>query len=1316
MSQFDDTAATTAPTTTSPVVEDGLVPGQVATQFEVEMASATLDANFTEAENTVDANKLKRALLAANNVLISDNSVFPGITCSSGVCTVHTVGAILGNVTEIIKSIGGQISKTPLPVVGFEGALVLPDDTEKQATIEFASLNIQTTDLGALSMGLERALGGEVVSVGVVGKFKYNGGAGIVVVEIYFATAAEAQEVIEAEEQIRQFVISVYRQLVQTSGLNDDDSNDPSASSTSGNSAEKARALAALKEAGFEDLDSVIIHCTDGVCIYTTLVPPTASQFATLSNSSSVTTVTEMTLKFPLDAQRSWFAAVVWNPTAEMIAAMVDANLAVQMERCTLKSSCPVLFTSSPTEIELAKLQSITGNQTRLMVKEYTRETGCFEPNLQGGPSNDEGRGLLHLAGLSTLDMECHPGTVCCFVTAFPDKLNPLLALDQVTAVSRTVWGTLPPQVRTLVQVMSPVFAVNADQQELIGFALEKIIGTERNINIDCDTVGQRRCAITFDAEQGTTVRNRRNSVSLGTDVFDNDKLEKFKAQLAKLFELVVYQPIATMGTKGSVSFTPPSVQNDPVVIRYLLVENNIEATDVVCAPGGCQYTVSTMAKVTSKVQPTKAAANRMVGTLALSVLPSAAFPQKGALKIEAENAPITSNDAKKILSGVGVIASDVTCSETGCVFDAELFTSEHSSALRDVSEIAGVIFPVVNIGQAGGAPYAGTFKTRGSLALTKDEAMVILLDAGIVPSVLECNKGVCEFVTTQNVGADGIAIMFEALRSNPGVAGKITGPVLMDQEYKMEKAILDAIVTESGARVDQVRILSFDPETGIVNFELIPPCGDADENSVLVSDGCLSEGDNFAYIATFADEAWKLDSRLQKSGVEPFAVHLDGTTVHFTVGTNLTESQRLSLASDGIVIISETRVPVLTVAEIQKVLVDKAVGGELNLPLTSSQINITGSNRTADASTALDSTMLAGAAGGAVVLIGLALLWWCCCKDKEEDVMKPSKTNSMVQKGKKRTGSITKPPVAFSNPMYDTGHHDGQQAGFIGIGSGPAYSDAGYGGYAWEEPEYGEEEPEEYDDTPVSHSTRKCMYEGARGHCRRMSLTTGYYCINHTCEKAGCNNCKESSADKRCEDHQKRPNPNRASIKGRSSSSAKPAITAAPPSKKKSSKKQKTTKPETVDLAAEEARVTSFNGFDDNDEDMGAATYADVGGNGFDDSGNATYADIGGNGYDGGSGASYADIGENLDGDDNTGYADVSGTGVINDEYLEVASPSDEEDGNFGENPDPGTGEVAAPKITDGYMDVDAEVGGEDLSDTEDESEESEEDDDNHY
>jgi hypothetical protein len=1036
---LDDLDATTTTTTANPVTAPPNETDEVvATQFVVQV---TPPANDDDSTNENDGSSgsgsgsghvspdlaaaLSAALAASGVTPLEDGLVFPGVDCTSdGRCTVLVKGRVdVKKLNTLLEPASGVVSGSPLEVIGFEGGFILDPMVSRQATVDFPTLDITTADLNALSIGLDRAIGGDVVLVRILGDFKLSSRLphGIVA-EMNLWTDEEAGAVIRAQEAIRIHVLQAYRQLTETTGVDGPPtiSGEIPGYSSSGNAAEKARALIALTDAGFVEKDIDEVHCTDSVCIYTLTAPPTDEQLAALKVHPDVDSPTKVTLKFAVGSERPWYAAFISLPTDAVLAAIEESvpSARVQVNKCADESECPVLFSQPPTESELSLLKSISGDET-VPVKTYTRETACFEPNLQGGPSNEEGRAILNVMGLTALEMDCHPSTVCCFVTAFPDDLSPLLAMEQVNLVSSTVWGTLSPDEQTVVQVMSVAGSI-LDSEAAILAEFEAVLGPERSRRASgppaaavatCDSAGKQHCTISFDPS---------TSVS-------SAELDQIRTNLAAA-GLVVYVPTASTSTKGSLAFYPPSTENDATVVRYLLVENNIEASNIVCSAGGCEYTVSTTSTVPNQLEITRAG-TKLQGKVVASIAPTPAFRQKGAIMLNDKVAPIADDVARGILSAAGVIAKTVACGGSSCLFEVDHFTGGHTEMLVQSDDVDAVVFPVVMVDQAGDVEWAGSFRGADDVVLTIEEATATLLMVGIAPKTVDCTRGTCAFTTNLNVGREAIFAMFDALArlTARGAVTDVTGPELVDQQFIAEKAVRDAIIKAASVRPNQLRILDFNATSGEVSFEILPPCNEAKEGSLNMKDGCLDEGDHFEHIGTFIGEASDLKSILQQANVTVVDLHLDGKQLHLITNHTLTDAQKDLLAVNGITLLGTTRLPVLTVAEIQKILMAKVAEGEVALPLSSVGINVMGTNRTADPDDKFGEGPIIGGAVAALLMVAV-LVFLIVGRNSEDENRK-----SLFVFGDDKAGQ---PALSFENPMYE------QQ---IQSGQAPAGEDQGF-------------------------------------------------------------------------------------------------------------------------------------------------------------------------------------------------------------------------------------------------------------------------------
>ena len=382
----------------------------------------------------------------------------------------------------------------------------------------------------------------------------------------------------------------------------------------------------------------------------------------------------------------------------------------------------------------------------------------------------------------------------------------------------------------------------------------------------------------------------------------------------------------------------------------------------------------------------------------------------------------------------------------------------------------------------------------------------------------------------------------------------------------------------------------------------------------------------------------------------------------------DLTEEQVAQLAANGIDVTDVTRIPVLTVGEIQSLLKIKAEDGALTLPLASFAINITGTNRTADPAPPLPVLTIA-IAGGVAALVILAVVIFCCCCGGA----------ALAANGEKPDYGNPGQHISFSNPMYDMapgmqsaqGYYGQQSMSGIGVfGAEGMYEDPSYGDGDYGDDDYYEEEEDGSGggwDTGTSN--RKCMYEGSHGKCRKLSLKISYYCVSHTCEKEGCTASK-ASTEKRCVDHKRNPSVKRGSTKRAGS--------------KKGSKKVKKKEEPEVDAVQVFSVVNDQEGFyaevpgADDDYGNDAATYDDVpagqGGFtniGFDDGGgdygdDATYDDIpGGDGYLEVAGAGDAEVEEedayaNIDTQDADDTEDGASGGAAEEEVEEEGGEDD--------------------------------------------------------
>lgn len=1053
-------------TTTSTAADTSSTMVTIALDFEISFGrddaaggsgdAADANSTVTEDPETAARNKellLRSALEKTGNIPFDNDSVIKGVACSqtpSGgmVCTVVIKGTGVDGgaaVADAAASIGGTVTGDSLAVVGFEGAIVLPDDAEAQATFEFPQLDMTTTDVNAINIGLERALGGDVINAGVTGDFKWRTGANgkMVTAVVNFRSIGDAQKASANEQAIRAFVMGVYRQLTETDGVKSSSTTfsglGPDESGDSGSSLDKLRAQLLLEKANFDNVKDMTIHCTDGVCVFSGRDMPTQSQFDTLSTSEGVERASKMTVKVAPGAERVWYAAWMSSQTDEMLSKIEAAGLlgvSIRRRKClaaaptaacagtsctpAVESKCPLIFSSMPSATTLSTAKVLV-NDSSLTVEPYAREAACFEPDLQGGPSNDEGRALLHIAGLSALDVQCSPGTVCCFSTAFPYNLQPLLAIPQVTRVSSTVFGAPAATPQTVIQFMassagSDITKSSGDIQAAVESMLAESDRQRRSndaVHVDCDSVGKQHCTASFE-------RNGDEGEEGGVSA---DAMRGVQSAVQKI-GLVAYSSIASTGLKGSLAFTPAKLDVDAAVVRYLLVENNIDAKDVACAAGGCKYTVSSLRDVPDEVTKVRAV-DHMDQEIAASVAPVSGFQARGAFVATSEFDPITTPEAGRWLSAAGILASSVSCSAATCVFEVDYFTGSHTSLLMATGDVEKVIFPISTSGKPGPNTFAGSFKSANGATLATEEATAVLLAVGIVADggSVECKHGTCEFMTSQDVGLSGVKAMFESLKETESDATSVSGPDLVDEMFLLEKAIVDSIVDSAGARRDQVVFNGIINETsGEVSFSIIPACGAegnaegkaderqlAKERVLAEADGCVEANDQFVNAVDFEGDRDELETLITDNGIDVVEIRDEGDNTFIVVtNTKLSDAQKATLAGLGAKVTGTSRKPVLSIKEIQTVLSAKALEGELDIPLQSSAIVATSTNRT-DSETPFPIIPVAAGAGGFLLLVVIIVLCVVCdCNGGGESIdWKSSEFASPVSAG-------------FENPMYE--------------------------------------------------------------------------------------------------------------------------------------------------------------------------------------------------------------------------------------------------------------------------------------------------------
>lgn len=1148
---------------------------------------------------------LRSTIESTGNLLFDDASVVRGAVCDqspsgSMVCTVVVKGTGVNNgdgIADAVASIGGVVTGDGLAVVGFEGAIVLPDDTELQAIIEFPQLDMATTDINAINAALERALGGDVINAGVVGNFKWRTGADgkMVTALATFRSISDAQKATANEQVVRTFAMGVYRQLTETDGIDSSSTGGAGgvtsgSSSDSGSSLDKARAHLLLERAGFDNVPDMMIHCTDGVCVFWGRDMPTQSQFNRLSNLDGVQQASKMTVKVAPGAERVWYAAWMSAQTDEKLSEIEAAGLAgvsLRRRKCTdgEGSKCPVLFSSVPSATTLKAVEVLVGDAS-LTVEPYAREAACFEPDLQGGPSNDEGRALLHIAGLSALEIQCSPGTVCCFSTAFPYDLQPLQDITQVSRVSSTVFGPPAAAPRAVMQFM----ATGADSDitklsDSIQAAVESSLPESTRqrarransnagggaVRVECDSVGKQHCAASFDLGGP---RVDEGGVS-------SDAMASLRTAVGKV-GVVAFPPVASTGLKGSLSFSPAKLAVDPAVARYLLVENNVDAKAVACAAGGCKYTVSSLRDLPSQVTTARAVLNMNGEEIRASVAPVSGFQAKGAFVATSEYNPITTSEAESWLSAAGILASTVSCSGATCIFDVDYFTGSHTSLLMASGNVLKVIFPVSTGGDRAPNTFAGSFASVKGATLSNNEATALLLAAGIVADddSIACKQGTCEFRTSQDVGLAGIDAMFGALAEMTSDATNIAGPDLVDDMFLLKKAILDSIVDSAGARPEQVIFNGIVNETsGEISFSIMPICGtstDPDERALAEADGCVDVNDHFIHSAEFDGDRDELEDLLNNNGVAVVNIRDEGGGTYIvTTEMQLTDSQKSMLDGFGVRVTGTSRDPVLSIKEIQGILEAKAFEGELGVPLTTTEILATSTNRTAS-DPPFPIIPVAAGAGGLLLLIIIAVLCvFCdcaCCAGSGSGHKINWNSSQYASPG----------AIGFENPMYDqsgpsNGFYDDVPGhGGAAIVPGGFYDDVPAEGEYYEadmydnegegnyDEHFGQEAPRassfannfeqfdgfdvadgddddgylevqaDHDDQgsasnptyaaaeEVSHDGQgeQCASHLVTGRtCTRMKISNSKFCVNHSCPAPDCGKLK-SSKSTYCNDH----------------------------------------------------------------------------------------------------------------------------------------------------------------------------------------------------
>ena len=871
---------------------------------------------------------LRTAIENTGNIPFGDDDAIPGVACKQvsvarpTVCTVVIKGTGVDGgaaLSEAVGSIGGTITGESLAVVGFESAIVLNDDTSLERTFDFPKLDMSTADINAITVGLERALGGDVINAGVSGVIRWRAGAdGKEVTALVKFQSLEAAEKSDANELgVRLFAMGVYRQLTETNG-NDSSGTVGTGTGTppgkgggdSGNSLDRAAAIVLLNEANFANVGQMQIHCTDGVCVFWGRDMPAQSQFDKLSALKGVLQASKMTVKIAAGAERIWYAAYLEqtdnnnnnnnNKTLANTLSKIEAaglmGVSIRRRKCEGDGRCPILFSSMPSKATLTAVEVIAESGS-LKVEPYVREVACFEPDLQGGPSDDEGRALLHIAGLSALEVKCSPGTVCCFATAFPYDLEPLQKLTQVSRVSATVFGPPAAGPRTVILFMAPsarsditksIGAIQAAVEGMLavtpGSDRQRLrrVGTNAVVRVDCDDISKQHCTASFEGGGVST-----------------DAMSSLRSAVGKL-GVVAYSPVTSTELTGSVAFSPANVAVDEGLARYLMVENGIDAKDVACAAGGCKYTVSSLRDLPAQVTESRAV-DLMDHEVGASVTPVVTFKAKGAFQVTAKFDPITTSEGGHMLTAAGILASSVECSRATCVFEVDYFSAAHTQILKAAGDIKTVISPLPTAG-AGPNTFAGSFSSATGKTLSSIEAVAVLLSAGIVAddTSVVCTRGVCNFETSVDVGLAGITMLFDALAESTTLT-EVSGPVLVDELFMLEKAILDSIIDSAGARPNQIIFNGIlNQSSGEVSFSIIPACGAsgnidgkpderrvAEERALAEADGCVEASDLFVNGIEFDGSLTDLTNILEENAVSTEELRDEGGG-SFVVVTNV--------------------------------------------------------------------------------------------------------------------------------------------------------------------------------------------------------------------------------------------------------------------------------------------------------------------------------------------------------------------------------------------------------------------------------------------
>ena len=796
-----------------------------------------------------------------------------------------------GDVQTLLKGASKgtvNVHPNPIPISHFQGGLVFPGTVSQNASVDFPSLDYDSTDLASLDIALERQLGGGVVDTYPLGKIAFMESNGHVVAIVNFRSSKEASFVEDKEKLIVQATSMMYSSLVSSN----DGSSDPSLQATyADDSSDKGLAELALKRSGIV-FDTV--HCIDGTCLYTTLAPVEAASLAKLKQDAQLEMVTDLFAVEMGVGARQWsqFAFKI-DPKADpdlILAKIKDAapDTTVRLgSNCGVDQCFQVLFFSANNKKEEAAVRKLikANGGTVDATQTFESEQACF--GTQGNLISEQGRVALMLAKITADTVDCADG-ICCFTTAMPtpNLEETLLTVDGVTTVSPFM--SRAPKADTPARgVVTIMFEkVEEASAEAVLGALTSAFGSASAFDLQCTVY-----FCTVAAEMDTLVAQMAGMQTVLAGV-----------------NAVVGNPVPATDRIATVSFDTrkgrrglsASLTASPMAVKYLLINSGVDVIDVQCIPEACTFTVP---ESTTKLPDTAAlkfnlnsdirSRLKTLRVLGMSSI-SEDVPTKSAATFDASTV-LDANDAGKLMLGdAGVVATGVSCSTRGvCTFTTRHMAPNSNMAVRlgGMTAFDGALVAAAPA-MVGTDKYHGSFETADGTTFSTQAATAAVFQANLVPTAVVCTSNKCTFETMPHMSKSTVDKLFAKLKGVSSVVN-VVGPIVMDRDFFIKQNVINSIAKATGLDASQIEIISIGAD-GTVKFNVI----DKQEQYRFVA---TYTGDVAALRATIAGVLKVKESDLD------LTVDAVSGIIYFYSTAPLTAEQMSALAAAGVAIVEQT-------------------------------------------------------------------------------------------------------------------------------------------------------------------------------------------------------------------------------------------------------------------------------------------------------------------------------------------------------------------------------------------------------------------------